>query len=92
MFVRVSTKEDFVVEDDDIESIDIEASDEGEEEELIEVCPVCGSSDLYYETGGIEGLYHCKYCGYIGGFVIDANKKMITLIRDEYERKLRISE
>lgn|GEM_PF-522472 len=96
VFVRVDTKGDFVVEDDDIETIDIEGSEEGEEkeeeEELIEVCPVCGSPDLYYETGGIEGLYHCKYCAYIGGFVIDANKKMITLIREEYERKLRISE
>lgn len=80
------------MEDHDIETIDIKDSDQSEEEELIEVCPVCGSSDLYYETGGIKGLYHCKYCGYIGGFVIDANKKMVTLIRDEYDRKLRISE
>ncbi|WMW22397.1 hypothetical protein RE476_00850 [Methanolobus mangrovi] len=80
------------MEDSDVERTDIQESNEGEDEELIEVCPVCGSPDLYYETGGIEGLYHCKYCGYIGGFVIDANKKMMGLIRDEYERKLRISE
>lgn len=65
---------------------------EADDEEMVEVCPVCGSPDLYYEAGGTEGLFHCKYCGYIGGFVIDANKKMIQLIRDEYENKLRVSE
>ncbi len=90
MSVGVAQKEDVVVEDNGIELTDIPESDE--DEELVEVCPVCGSPDIYYEAGGIEGLYHCKYCGYIGGFVIDANLKMMQLIRDEYERKLRVSE
>ena len=49
--------------------------------ELIEVCPICGCAELYYEAGGIEGLYHCKHCGYIGAFVIDANKEMMELIQ-----------
>lgn len=80
------------MEDNDVEKAVIQGSNEGEDEELIEVCPTCGSPDLYYETGGIEGLYHCKYCGYIGGFVIDANREMMQLIRDEYESKLRLSE
>ena len=59
--------------------------DDTEGEETIQVCPVCGSKDLYYEAGGVEGLYHCKYCGYIGSFVVDANKEMARLIRMEYE-------
>ncbi|MDG6243607.1 MAG: hypothetical protein QCH31_04340 [Methanolobus sp.] len=80
------------MEDGDIVSGVIDEPDEDETEELIEVCPVCGSPDLYYEAGGIEGLYHCKDCGYIGSFVIEANRKMRQLIRDEYERNLRISE
>ncbi len=79
-----------ILEDDDIKK-DIQGLDE-EDEELTEVCPVCGSPDLYYEAGGTEGLYHCKYCGYIGAFVIDANQKMMKLIRDEYESKERVSE
>ncbi|MEZ5333765.1 MAG: hypothetical protein R2741_00230 [Methanolobus sp.] len=78
------------MEENDTEEIDIQESEE--DEELTEVCPVCGSPDLYFEAGGTEGLYHCKYCGYIGGFVIDANRKMMQLIRDEYENKLRASE
>ncbi|WP_407355869.1 hypothetical protein [Methanolobus sp. WCC5] len=80
------------MEDEDIVSGVIDEPDEDETEELIEVCPVCGSPDLYYEAGGIEGLYHCKDCGYIGAFVIEANRKMRQLIRDEYERNLRVSE
>ena len=78
------------MEENDTEEMDIQESEE--DEKLTEVCPVCGSPDLYYEAGGTEGLYHCKYCGYIGGFVIDANQKMMQLIRDEYENKLRASE
>ncbi len=78
------------MEDNDVEAVN--DPDLDEDEELTEVCPVCGSSDLYYEAGGTEGLYHCKYCGYIGAFVIDANQKMMKLIRDEYESKERVSE
>jgi len=61
------------------EEAEIEAftDDTQPEEELIEVCPICGSPELYYEAGGVEGLYHCKHCGYIGAFVIDANKEMM---------------
>ncbi|OPY20908.1 MAG: hypothetical protein A4E23_01024 [Methanomethylovorans sp. PtaU1.Bin073] len=54
------------------------------DEKLIEVCPVCGSPELYFEAGGVEGLYHCKRCGYIGAFVIDANEEMMELIQKEY--------
>jgi len=51
-------------------------------EKLIEVCPICGNADLYYEVGGYTGtLYHCKECGYIGVFVIEANKEMIEKSR-----------
>ena len=61
-------------------------------EELIQVCPVCGNPELYYEAGGVEGLYHCKNCGYIGAFVIDANKEMIELIQKEYNATARDAE
>lgn len=62
------------------------------EEKLIEVCPICGSPELYFEAGGVEGLYHCKHCGYIGAFVIDANKEMMDLIQKEYNASVRDAE
>jgi uncharacterized Zn finger protein len=56
-------------------------------EKLIEVCPVCGNADLYYEVGGYVGVvYHCKECGYVGAFVIEANEEMIEKIRENYLR------
>jgi hypothetical protein len=76
-------------EDAEIEEI-IEAVQP--EEELIEVCPICGSPELYFEAGGVEGLYHCKRCGYIGAFVIDANKEMMELIQKEYNTSARDAE
>ncbi len=57
---------------------------------MIEVCPVCGSSEIYYEAGGYTGkLYHCKRCGYIGALVVEADDAMIEAIRSEYERSSR---
>ena len=57
-------------------------------EKLIEVCPACGSTAIYYEVGGYAGtVYHCKECGYIGAFVIEANEEMIEKIREKYERE-----
>lgn len=54
---------------------------------MIEVCPVCGSSDIYYEVGGYTGaVYHCKECGYVGAFVIEANEEMIEKIKERYKR------
>lgn len=55
---------------------------------MIEVCPVCGSSDVYYEVGGYVGaVYHCKECGYVGAFVIEANEEMIEKIKERYKRE-----
>ena len=52
----------------------------------LEVCPVCGSSDLYYETGGYTGKkYHCKNCGYIGPLVVEADEEMAKAIKEDYE-------
>ena len=35
-------------------------------------CPMCGSNDLYFESGGITGyVYHCKNCDYVGAFVVE---------------------
>lgn len=54
------------------------------------VCPVCASSEIYYEVGGSTGkIYHCKNCGYVGAFILEANEKMIEAIKEEYEQKKR---
>mgnify|MGYP000927217558 FL=1 len=59
-----------------------------DKEKFIEVCPVCGNADLYYEAGGYGGaVYHCKECGYVGAFVIEANEEMIEEIREKYRRE-----
>jgi hypothetical protein len=43
---------------------------------------------LYYEVGAYAGtVYHCKKCGYIGAFVIEANKEMIEKIQENYKRE-----
>lgn len=56
-------------------------------EKLVEVCPVCGNSDVYYEAGGYAGVvYHCKECGYVGAFVIEANEELIEKIKEKYKR------
>lgn len=64
----------------------IESENKQITEKLIEICPVCGSSDIYYKSGGVEGLYHCKKCKYIGSFVINANYEMIQVIQKEYKK------
>jgi hypothetical protein len=59
-------------------------------EKTVEICPVCGSSDLYYEVGGYTGkVYHCKNCDYIGSLVIEADQEMIEAIKEDYERRKR---
>jgi len=56
------------------------------EKKMIEVCPVCGSSELYYELGGTTGkLYHCKDCGYLGALVVEADEEMIKALKEDYK-------
>lgn len=53
-----------------------------------EVCPVCGSSELYLEAGGYTGkIYHCKNCDYIGALLVEADGEMARAIREDYEQK-----
>ncbi len=53
-----------------------------------EVCPVCGSTDLYYEAGGYTGkIYHCKNCDYVGVVIVEADAEMARAIREDYEGK-----
>jgi rubredoxin len=78
--------EEEIRENEDVDFLDIEDDDL---EDTVQVCPVCGSIDLYYEAGGVEGLYHCKHCGYIGSFIVEANEEMARLIRKEYDNKER---
>ncbi|WP_406659659.1 hypothetical protein V7O66_07345 [Methanolobus sp. ZRKC3] len=74
---------------EDMDEIEKLVAEDDDSEEMMQVCPVCGSPDLYYETGGVEGLYHCKYCDYIGSFIIDANEEMARMIRKEYDSEAR---
>lgn len=54
----------------------------------LEICPVCGSTDLYYEVGGYTGkVYHCKNCGYIGPLIVEADEEMAKAIKEDYEHK-----
>ena len=47
------------------------------------ICPNCGKSDLYIETGGIMGdVYHCKNCDYRGSFVIEGEEDMVEQIKE----------
>ncbi len=40
------------------------------------VCPVCGSTNIYYEAGMITGeKYRCNDCGYVGSFIIEIDEK-----------------
>jgi RNA polymerase subunit RPABC4/transcription elongation factor Spt4 len=53
-----------------------------------EVCPVCGSADLYLEAGGYTGkIYHCKNCDYVGALIVEADEEMARAIREDYEQK-----
>jgi hypothetical protein len=57
-------------------------------EKIVEVCPVCGSADLYYEAGGYTGkIYHCKNCDYMGALIVEADEEMAAAIKDDYEHK-----
>jgi len=57
-------------------------------EKTTKVCPVCGSSELYYELGAKLGfVYHCKNCGYVGSFIIEANEDMAQALQAEYAKE-----
>ena len=54
-------------------------------EKMLEVCPICGSADLYYEAGGYTGkIYHCKNCEYVGALIVEADGEMVKAIKDDY--------
>ena len=57
-------------------------------EKMLEVCPICGSADLYYEAGGYTGkIYHCKNCEYVGALIVEADEEMVKAIKDDYENR-----
>ncbi|MDD1750853.1 MAG: hypothetical protein LUO89_13380 [Methanothrix sp.] len=57
-------------------------------EKIMEVCPVCGSSDLYYEAGGYTGkIYRCKICDYMGALIVEADEEMARAIKEDYEKQ-----
>lgn len=49
------------------------------------VCPVCKSTDVELDTGGVSGKYYCKSCGYIGSYVLE-------MTEGEYEEMLKMEE
>lgn len=65
-----------------------EIEDVEECDDAIEVCPICGSAEVYYEMGGYTGKkYHCKDCNYIGALIVRANQEMREAIRMGYEER-----
>lgn len=57
-------------------------------EKIQEVCPICGSSELYLEAGGYTGkVYRCKICDYVGAFIVEADEEMVRAIKEDYEQK-----
>ena len=49
----------------------------------LKVCPICGSTRIYYVAGMITGeKYRCENCGYIGSLIVEVSE-------DEYEEFLR---
>ena len=59
------------------------------EDDMYLCCPNCGYTELYYETGMKLGpIYHCKRCGYIGTFVIEANQEMRETIEKGMTKKM----
>jgi transposase-like protein len=60
-------------------------------EKILEVCPVCGSSELYLEAGGYTGkVYRCKKCDYMGAFIVEADEEMVRAIKEDYEQKKKL--
>lgn len=49
------------------------------------VCPVCKSTDVEFDIGGVSGKYYCKSCGYIGSYVLE-------MTEGEYEEMLKMEE
>ena len=42
----------------------------------IKICPVCGSTRIYYVAGMITGeKYHCEDCGYEGSVILEIDEK-----------------
>jgi transposase-like protein len=63
---------------------------EKKRERMVEVCPVCGSSEIYLETGGYVGkVYHCKDGNYMGALGVEADNEMVEAIKEGYGRRRR---
>lgn len=50
-------------------------------------CPDCGSTNIYYEIGGITGTYHCHRCDYIGPLVIEEDFEESELRNESKEQR-----
>ena len=55
-------------------------------EELIEICPKCGSSNTSFNPIPLFSMQKCKDCGYRGSF-ISVNKKDLAKIRERLKKK-----
>ncbi len=53
-------------------------------------CPMCGSNDIYFESGGIAGyVYHCNNCDYIGAFVVEEEIEWEEDVDEKHHRRFR---
>ncbi len=52
----------------------------------IKICPVCGSTRIYYVAGMITGeKYRCEDCGYEGSLIMEIDEEEY----EEYLKKIR---
>ncbi|WP_301664978.1 hypothetical protein [Methanoculleus frigidifontis] len=39
-------------------------------------CPLCRSTDIYWDARGLYAtLYHCRQCGYQGAFILERDEE-----------------
>jgi len=50
----------------------------------IQICPQCGSTEIYYEAGMVTGQkYHCNRCGYIGSLIMERDLDDLEEIEED---------
>lgn len=53
------------------------------------MCPKCGSTDIFWSTGGIIGyVYTCQDCSYTGPFIIEVNPEDVESFQKEIRKSM----
>ena len=50
------------------------------------VCPMCGSENIFADSGMITGKYKCNECGYVGSLIYEFNDKDYELFKKQIEK------